>query len=178
MTQQFAFSIGIGVFVRNGNTLLIGKRGRECSRGVGCWALPGGVVDPGETIVQATLREVEEETGLNVQIAGGYPIPPGKDPAYYGPPFCIPGLLAVTDHSDINQQVDGHLLAHLSFWIMAVYAGGVPEVKEPTKCERWEWMTLKQIAALDGVENPTHPQYYWTPIPLWRKILRPYYGSF
>jgi 8-oxo-dGTP diphosphatase len=36
----------------------------------GYWALPGGRVDPGETVEQTIVREVKEETGLDIAIVG------------------------------------------------------------------------------------------------------------
>ena len=35
---------------------------------VGYWALPGGRVDSGETVEQTIVREVKEETGLDITI--------------------------------------------------------------------------------------------------------------
>jgi 8-oxo-dGTP diphosphatase len=34
----------------------------------GYWALPGGRMDPGETVEQTIVRECKEETGLDVEI--------------------------------------------------------------------------------------------------------------
>jgi 8-oxo-dGTP pyrophosphatase MutT (NUDIX family) len=34
------------------------------------WALPGGVMQPGETIAAAAIREVKEETNIDVEITG------------------------------------------------------------------------------------------------------------
>ncbi|WP_163512687.1 NUDIX hydrolase [Fodinicola acaciae] len=34
------------------------------------WAVPGGGVDIGETVADAVVREVEEETGINVEVTG------------------------------------------------------------------------------------------------------------
>jgi 8-oxo-dGTP pyrophosphatase MutT (NUDIX family) len=36
----------------------------------GVWALPGGAQDIGETTREAAIREVEEETGIEVEITG------------------------------------------------------------------------------------------------------------
>ena len=35
---------------------------------VGYWALPGGRVNPGETVEQTIVREVKEETGLDITL--------------------------------------------------------------------------------------------------------------
>lgn len=55
--------VGAVVLDRTGRLLLI-ERGR--GPGVGQWSVPGGRVEPGETLEAAVEREVGEETGLDV----------------------------------------------------------------------------------------------------------------
>ncbi|MCU1286565.1 MAG: hydrolase [Acidobacteriales bacterium] len=57
--------VGVGaVIVKNGCVLLV-QRGTEPFKGQ--WSLPGGVQDLGETLEQGIIREMREETGLDVQ---------------------------------------------------------------------------------------------------------------
>lgn len=50
----------------DGRMLLI-RRGTEPARGT--WSVPGGRKEPGESDPEATVREVREETGLEVVVA-------------------------------------------------------------------------------------------------------------
>ena len=60
--------------------VLVMERGTEPFPGT--WVLPGGYVDPGETVEQACMREVREELGLDVRLTGliGIYSEPGRDP--------------------------------------------------------------------------------------------------
>ncbi len=64
---RFAIAAVGAVLVKDGRILLI-KRGYP--PGEGMWAIPGGVVEAGEGIAEAALRELEEETGLRAKPLG------------------------------------------------------------------------------------------------------------
>ena len=36
----------------------------------GYWSIPGGGLNPGESVAEATAREVKEETGIDCQVTG------------------------------------------------------------------------------------------------------------
>lgn len=56
--------VAIAVTCDATHEFLIAKR--KNAHGTGEWALPGGSIDPGELSVDAAVRELKEETGLQV----------------------------------------------------------------------------------------------------------------
>lgn len=54
---------GVAVILLENGHVLLQKRAD-----VRCWGIPSGHVEPGETVEQAAIREVREETGLHVRI--------------------------------------------------------------------------------------------------------------
>ena len=62
------YNIGVGGAVtRDGQLLLVRRASRH---GRGNWQLPGGFIEPNETIEQAVVREVQEETGVIAEVEG------------------------------------------------------------------------------------------------------------
>jgi 8-oxo-dGTP diphosphatase len=117
-TPILAASVAI---FREGKVLLA-ARGREPLKGV--FTLPGGAVELGETLSEAALREVREETGLKVRLAG-----------------------FVTHQEVIHQGADGRTERHFVICVFAAHwDGGEPAVTEEASEYRWA-----DPATLDGL---------------------------
>jgi len=57
--------VGVGAVIVQDNRVLLIRRGHAPL--LGEWSLPGGVLECGETLREATIREAREETGLTVE---------------------------------------------------------------------------------------------------------------
>jgi 8-oxo-dGTP diphosphatase len=63
--------VAVGAIVVKDEKILLVKRNKAPHKDL--WAIPGGSVEIGETLPEATEREVHEETGLNIK---------AKEPVY------------------------------------------------------------------------------------------------
>ena len=65
MTEGWTTTVTAFTVTRDGPFWLMLRHERL---GVTCWELPGGHVDPGETLEQTAARETFEETGVRVEV--------------------------------------------------------------------------------------------------------------
>jgi 8-oxo-dGTP diphosphatase len=60
--------VAAGALIEDDGQVVLVRRGIE--PGVGCWALPSGFAEYGETIEETAIRECREETGLEIELDG------------------------------------------------------------------------------------------------------------
>ncbi len=58
--------VGVGAVVVEGNRALVVRRATEPLKGQ--WSIPGGMLELGEKLREGVAREVNEETGLTVEV--------------------------------------------------------------------------------------------------------------
>ncbi|MGH7929050.1 MAG: nucleotide triphosphate diphosphatase NUDT15 [Candidatus Binatia bacterium] len=96
--------VGVQVVLRRQDSLLLVQRARGYGRGT--WCLPGGHLEPGETIAECALRELLEETDVQGESAR---------------------VIAVTDplaEANFHMQIG----VEVSEW------SGEPRVVDPSEC--------------------------------------------
>lgn len=108
--------VGVGAFILNDKgQVLLGKR--KGSHGAGEWSLPGGHLEFKETIEACCRREVKEETGLTEL-----------------------GFLSKLGYSEDFFIKEGK--HYVTTYMLFRLIEGVPELKEPNKCEGWRWFDI------------------------------------
>lgn len=112
-------AVGIGVIIENSQRLiLVGKRKGSHAP---CYSIPGGHLEIGESFEQGAIREVAEETGLQIS---------------------NPKVIAVTNNLDTYRQEGYH---SISVILQVIHDNGHPRLMEPDKCEGWIWVDPRQL---------------------------------
>ena len=116
MTQSLP--IGVGVIILKRGKILLGKRGQK-SFYSGHWCLPGGKLEPFESVEECAEREVFEETGLKIK-----------------------NLEKLVLNNDPMPEVNKHFLTHI---LKAEHAGGELALKEPEKFTETQWFEVSKL---------------------------------
>ena len=121
MEKIIKAGVGVLIFDERGR-LLLGRRALNAvdTGGIyepGSWNCPGGKQEYDETIVEAAIREVKEETNLDISN--------------------VESFGASDDVEDGKHFVNIHLIAKS-------YSGTL-KVMEPEKIDIWEWFPLDEL---------------------------------
>ena len=103
--------IGVGVIIYKSGTVLIGQR--TGSHGANTWSFPGGHLEEGESPETTARRELQEETGLTINILS---------PAGF-----------TFDHFEENNT------SYITLFYKGEWVTGTPEILEKDKCLEWRW---------------------------------------
>lgn len=112
--------VGVGVYIFNSNNqLLLGLR--KSPHGEGTWCPPGGHLEYGESFEAAAIREVKEETGLDIT---------QNDVAVIG----------VTN--DFFKESGKH---YVTIHLKAKKFNGEVKLCEPDKFAKWQWFDMDNL---------------------------------
>jgi len=106
--------VGVGVIVKKDNQILLGKR--KNAHGQGTWSPPGGHLELFEDVFACAKRETLEEAGIEIK-------------------HLIKGPFT----NDIFEKENKH---YITLWVISEYASEDVTLKEPKKCEQWQWFNV------------------------------------
>ena len=115
--------VGVGALIISNGKILLEKRKYE--PGKGKWSIPGGLVELGETTKQTVVREVREETGLEVE---------------------KPSLIDIVDNitKDRNDEVKYHFVI-IDYFVKL--KGGTLEAS--SDAQELRWVTFDKVEKFD-----------------------------
>lgn len=135
--------VGVGCIVWKGDRILLVQRGKP--PGEGEWSLPGGSQELGETLFEAAVREVQEETGVTAE-----------------------AMSVLTAVDNIVHDAGGALLFHYTIVdVVAEWRAGDPVANDDARAVCWAtaaeweelvaWEPLKQVLRRAWAERQTLP---------------------
>jgi 8-oxo-dGTP diphosphatase len=121
--------LGVAVVVVKYPYVLLGLR--KGSHGADTWSCPGGHVEFGETIAECAIRELREETGIEVD-------------------YINDKVLATNEK--IWQEENKHYFTVYSL-VICEDKNCEPVLKEPHKCSEWRWVHKDDLLSYNLFED-------------------------
>ena len=114
--------VGVGVMIVDNNKILLGHRSskRKDTGGIfepDTWSLPGGKQEYDETVYETAIREIKEETNLEIK---------------------EPKVFSVSD----DFQPDRHFV---TIEMITDSYSGILKIMEPEKEDEWKWFDLNDL---------------------------------
>lgn len=107
--------VGVVVFLCKGKAILLGRR--RSSIGDSTFALPGGHLEFGESFQECAVRELKEETGLDMDKVE---------------------FLTLTNNVFLKESKPSHYVT-ISMRGVLADPHQLPQTLEPDKCDGWDW---------------------------------------
>jgi ADP-ribose pyrophosphatase YjhB (NUDIX family) len=111
------YNVGVGGAVVHEDRLLLVRRASR--RGRGNWQVPGGFIEPDETIEQAVIREVMEESGVKTEVRGVLGIRNRYDPDVDNSLYVV----LLLNPLDTKPQPDNHEVDRAGFFSLEEIRG-------------------------------------------------------
>ena len=142
--------VAVGVLLRPDGTVLLGNRPAD-KPWPGWWELPGGKLEPGESVLQALTRELKEEIGIIVTQAT-----PWVTYVHAYPTTTVRlAFCRVTEWTGEPQSLEGQLLR----WVPIDSAQDIPQLL-PATYPPLRWLQLHTVYAISSAGSPEQlPQF-------------------
>lgn len=127
--------VTVDAVVRCAGRVLLIRRGKAPGRGL--YAVPGGFIEQRETAYQSALRELQEETHLNLLV----------DTMRQ----CLHSV-AIFDHPD--RSLRGRTITHAHYFDLGERE--LPEVRADDDAESVEWMPIERLPAMEDRFHDDH----------------------
>lgn len=108
--------VGIGILIFKEGKILLGKR--KGDHGIGEYAVPGGDLDYMESFEHCARREVQEETGIEID------------------------NIRFLNLQNLKAYNPKH---YVDIGLIADWKSGEPKNLEPDKCEGWGWYEISDL---------------------------------
>lgn len=136
--------VTVDVLIEWQNRILLVQR--KHPPGAGLWALPGGYVEQHETLFNAALRELQEETGLKL--------------SHQEAKQCLQAV-QVFDHPE--RSIKGRIITHAHhFCLDDLNLAQTPDLLAADDAQAFMWLDLEESSSLDRCLHDDHAHIIMT----------------